>query len=67
MIGITLVEDLAVVIRAHPRPVEPREGGRAADRGGAELVESVLALDATCRRLDRETQDLKAQHNRATE
>jgi len=51
------------LIREQPDAV--RRG--LADRGGAELVESVLALDATCRRLDRETQDLKAQHNRATE
>src|SRR5256886_4369785 len=38
-----------------------------ADRGGAELVKSVLDLDASRRRLVKESEELKALKNRASE
>ena len=51
------------LIRENPEAVE-----RAlADRGGAELVRPLLALDAERRRLVRESEDLKALRNKASE
>ena len=51
------------LIRAEPDAVE-----RAlADKGGAELVRRVLAIDERRRALVREADDLKAQRNRASE
>jgi seryl-tRNA synthetase len=51
------------LIRENPEAVE-----RAlADRGGAELIRPLLALDAERRRLVRESEDLKALRNKASE
>jgi len=51
------------LLRAEPETVE-----RAlADKGGAELVRRVLAIDERRRALVREADDLKAQRNRASE
>src|SRR5205814_9001744 len=46
----------------------PEEVERAlAQKGGAELVKQIVALDADRRRLIKETEDLKALRNRASE
>jgi len=51
------------VIREQPEAVE-----RAlAQKGGAELVTQIVALDGDRRRLIKDTEDLKAQRNRASE
>jgi len=51
------------LIREQPEAVE-----RAlAQKGGAELVRQIVALDADRRRLIKETEDLKAHRNRASE
>ena len=51
------------LIRENPEAVE-----RAlADRGGAELIKPLLALDGERRRLVRESEDLKALRNKASE
>jgi seryl-tRNA synthetase len=51
------------LIREQPEAVE-----RAlAQKGGAELVTQIVALDADRRRLIKDTEDLKAQRNRASE
>ena len=51
------------LIREQPEAVE-----RAlAQKGGAELVKQIVALDADRRRLIKETEDLKAHRNRASE
>ncbi len=51
------------LIREQPEAVE-----RAlADRGGAELIKDVLARDAERRRLVRESEELKALRNKASE
>ncbi|HEV2057420.1 MAG TPA: serine--tRNA ligase, partial [Methylomirabilota bacterium] len=51
------------LIRENPEAVERG----LADRGGAELVRPVLAQDAERRRLVRESEDLKALRNKASE
>jgi seryl-tRNA synthetase len=51
------------LIREHPEAVERG----LADRGGAELIGPVLAQDAQRRRLVRESEDLKALRNKASE
>ena len=51
------------LIREQPEAVQRG----LADRGGAELVKSVLDLDATRRRLVKESEELRALRNRASE
>ena len=51
------------LIRENPETVERG----LADRGGAELIRPVLAQDAERRRLVRESEDLKALRNKASE
>ena len=47
---------------------DPEAVARAlADKGGAELIHDILAVDAERRRLVKETEDLKALRNRASE
>ncbi len=51
------------LIRENPEAIE-----RAlVDRGGAELIRPLLALDAERRRLVRESEELKALRNKASE
>jgi seryl-tRNA synthetase len=51
------------LLREHPEEVERG----LADRGGAELIKEILALDSERRRLVREAEDGKALRNRASE